>query len=101
VLLRNREEIIHRYEVPMTERFREKGLRGAVLVPARPGWGQAENPTLHRWREILAAGAPYLKVQLLRENPHRQPIDDWPEVVRTHGYDPGLIERHLRRLRPP
>lgn len=102
-LLRDKDQIIRRYEVGLRKRLVDQGLRGEVLVPARPGQSRDENPTLHWWRESIEAGAPYLKVQLLRENPYGQLIDDWPEVVAARGYDPGLIEKHLRRFprQPP
>ena len=98
-LLRDKDEVIRTYEVNMLQRLRRRGLRGAALVPASVGQTARENPTLHRWRQVLAAGAPYLKVQLLRDNPHGQPIADWPQVVQARGYDPGLIRRHLERLK--
>ncbi len=97
-LLSDKGQIIQQYEVGMKERLTAGGLRGAVLVPMG---ARHENPTLHRWREILKAGAPYLKVQLLRENPLCQSVEDWPDIVRAHGYDPALIDRHLRRLTLP
>jgi lipopolysaccharide biosynthesis protein len=100
-LLRDKDEIIRTYEVGMLQRLRRRGLRGAALVPAAAGQTAKENPTLHRWRQILAAGAPYLKVQLLRDNPHHQPIADWPQVVQARGYDPDLITRHLQRFKAP
>jgi lipopolysaccharide biosynthesis protein len=96
-LLADKQQVIDRYEVTLYRRLAGAGLRGAACVPSPPEADANENPTLHRWREILAAGAPYLKVQLLRENPHHLPIGDWREVVRGRGYDPALIERHLRR----
>jgi lipopolysaccharide biosynthesis protein len=96
-LLSDKDQVIRRYELGLTERLARAGLSGMALVPADRGRDPRENPTLHRWRELLAAGSPYLKVQLLRENPHRQPIDDWPEVVARYGYDPALIRHHLGR----
>lgn len=100
-LLQNKDEIIHRYEIGMRKQLADEGLRGEALIPAAPttsALAPKPNPTLHRWREVLAAGSPFVKVQLLRENPHSQPIGDWPEVVTSYGYDPELIRRHLRRF---
>ena len=96
-LLDDKEAIIMRYEVAMRRQLDEAGLRGDVLIPAAATQSSAENPTLHRWRDLLVEGSPYLKVQLLRENPHRQAIGDWPQVVRAHGLDPDLVQRHLDR----
>jgi lipopolysaccharide biosynthesis protein len=97
LLLHDKDEIIRRYEVGLRRRLTDGGLAGRALVPAGADLLPTENPTLHRWRELLAAGAPYVKVQLLRDNPHRQAIDDWPAVVRGYGYDPALVYRHLGR----
>lgn len=100
-LLGDKDEIIHRYEIGLRKQLADAGLRGEALIPATPtrsALAPKPNPTLHKWREGLAAGSPFVKVQLLRENPHHQPIGDWPEVVASYGYDPELIRRHLRRF---
>ena len=98
-LLADKRKIIGGYEVGLVAALRRGGLWGQVLVPGHCVAGPQLNPTLHRWRETLAAGSPFLKVQLLRENPHQQQLSDWPAVVASCGYDPALIERHLRRFR--
>ncbi len=98
-LLADKRKIIGGYEVGLVAALRRGGLWGQVLVPGHCVAGPQLNPTLHRWRETLAAGSPFLKVQLLRENPHQQQLSDWPAVVASYGYDPALIERHLRRFR--
>lgn len=100
-LLTDKDAIIHRYEIGLRKELTDAGLRGEALIPATPttsALAPKPNPTLHRWREGLAAGSPFVKVQLLRENPHSQPIGDWPEVVASYGYDPELIRKHLRRF---
>jgi len=94
-LLERKQALIESYERRLRPRLERAGLRGGAVVPAIPGSGSAQNPTLQRWRETLAAGGPFVKVQLLRENPHRVDISDWADVVRGHGYDPELIRRHL------
>ena len=57
------------------------------------------NPTAELWRQLLRAGFPFLKRELLRSNPSRVlDVADWPEVVReTVGGDIGPIERDLQR----
>jgi lipopolysaccharide biosynthesis protein len=97
-LLPSKVQIIQKYELGLKSALARRGLRGAAVVPAGAAQRKTDNPTLHLWRQILAAQAPFLKIQLLRENPHQQEIADWPQVVRSYGYDPGLIERHLRRV---
>lgn len=98
-LLADKRKIIDGYEIGLVAALRRGGLWGQALVPGHCVAGPQQNPTLHRWRETLAAGSPFLKVQLLRENPHQQQLSDWPAVVASYGYDPALIERHLRRFR--
>ncbi len=95
-LLNSRHKAIHRYEVELKSMLEARGLRGQALVPA--GSAPEQNPMLSEWRGVLSRGGPYLKVQLLRENPRNIAIGDWPSAVRSRGYDPGLIARHLRRI---
>jgi hypothetical protein len=75
--------------------MRAGGLAVEALFPAA-GDG---NPTLTRWRELIGAGFPFIKVQLLRENPAHADIDGWQEIVRAGGLDPALIEEHLASRR--
>ena len=44
------------------------------------------------WRELIEAqDFPFLKVSLLRDNPTRQPIDDWEQVVGARN--PALAQQ--------
>jgi lipopolysaccharide biosynthesis protein len=95
-LLRRKHRIIHEYEIEMREYLERHGLRGKALVSARLGW--TGNPMLSDWRRVLSCGGPYLKVQLLRDNPCDVAIEDWPGVVQALGYDPKVIRQHLRRI---
>lgn len=95
-LLNSRHKVIRRYEIELKAALEGGGLRGRALVPAQGG--STDNPMLSDWRGVLNRGGPYLKVQLLRDNPRRVVIDDWPRAVRSRGYDRELIARHLRRV---
>jgi hypothetical protein len=55
------------------------------------------NLTHHFWRTTVAAGLPFLKVELLRDNPVDVDIDGWQDVV-TGTCTPQLIEAHLARV---
>ena len=60
--------------------------------------GRPVNSTLFFWDYLIAGqGCPFLKRELLRDNPMRVPfIREWEKVVATTStYDPGLIARHL------
>jgi hypothetical protein len=60
----------------------------------------AMNPTSDLWRQLLISGFPFLKRELLRENPTEvQDVGDWPAVVReTMGVEPDVILNDLRLM---
>jgi hypothetical protein len=53
------------------------------------------NPAIHAWAELASAGFPFLKVQLLRDNPGQTDLLGWRTVAAANGYDIGLIEAFL------
>jgi hypothetical protein len=55
------------------------------------------NLTHHFWRTTVAKGLPFLKVELLRDNPVEVDIGGWQQVV-TGACTPLLIETHLARV---
>lgn len=59
------------------------------------------SPTHRAWRALMSAGCPFLKIQLLRDNPMQVPdIDDWETVIgAVSGYDLNLIRNHLGRVK--
>jgi lipopolysaccharide biosynthesis protein len=58
------------------------------------------NPTSDLWRQLLETGFPFLKRELLRENPTRvSDIMDWRRVVaETSNSDISAIEQDLQRI---
>ena len=58
------------------------------------------NPTSDLWRQLLHAGYPFLKRQLLRENPTGVlDIADWRIEVRDNiGVEPDLIDADLKEV---
>ncbi|OJY71021.1 MAG: hypothetical protein BGP12_07540 [Rhodospirillales bacterium 70-18] len=58
------------------------------------------NPTAELWRQLLELGFPFIKRELLRDNPAKVlDIADWRDVVRARfGADIGSIERDLQRV---
>lgn len=58
------------------------------------------NPTSDLWRHLLLTGYPFIKRELLRDNPTRvEDIGDWADVLRdTLGVDPGPIIADLRTM---
>ncbi len=115
--------VINRCEVGLTRTFRDAGMRCVALWPVAAllsdvGNGalsghslaqarrvleatrrnQAVNPTHDLWRVLLESGFPFIKRELLRDNPSRvMDIADWREIARGGGAT-GLnrIEHDLR-----
>ena len=93
-------ELIRAYEVPLARLLSEGGLRPGVLVALEDVSSEICNPTLHPWRKTILVGkSPFVKVQLLRDNPLKSDIDNWQALVARLDYDIALIEAHLTRVR--
>jgi hypothetical protein len=60
----------------------------------------ALNPTSDLWRQLLLSGFPFIKRELLRDNPTRvEDVGDWVEVVRdVLAADPEPILLDLRTM---
>lgn len=60
----------------------------------------ALNPTSDLWRQLLISGFPFIKRELLRDNPTKvEDVGDWVEVVRnTLAADPDPILLDLRTM---
>ena len=57
------------------------------------------NLTHHFWRHALGADLPFLKVELLRDNPLDVDVDGWQELVAGGTCTAATIEAHLARVR--
>lgn len=88
-----RESTIRRLELPMLDRLKESDVKVEVLFPA--DFTRLGNPTLVHWKELLEAGFPFVKVQLLRDNPRQSDITGWDQEMLNRGYDPRLVQDHL------
>jgi hypothetical protein len=60
----------------------------------------AMNPTADLWRQLLLAGFPFIKRELLRNNPTEvQDVGDWVDFVRGKlGLNPDIILHDLRYM---
>jgi hypothetical protein len=57
------------------------------------------NLTHHYWRDTLRRGLPFLKVELLRDNPMAVDLSDWEAEVQGGSCTPATIAAHLARVR--
>lgn len=95
-------EIVLHGELGLSAAFRAEGLAcGAVFAESRRNrlrWLARSNPMHLHWASMIERdGVPFLKAELLRDNPMRIFwADRWPEVVRrASDYPTELISRHL------
>jgi GT2 family glycosyltransferase len=52
------------------------------------------------WKNLLDGGVPFLKVELLRDNPVNVDISDWEEYVGAYSKSlPELINNHIKRMK--
>jgi lipopolysaccharide biosynthesis protein len=88
----SRRHVIDNYELLLLTRMEEAGLACETLFT---GPKDGRNPTLTIWRELLEQGFPFIKVQLLRDNPGKADLSNWRQVIGDHGSQLRLIEDHL------
>ena len=70
--------VIRRHEIGLSRRVVADGFTTRALFPARSG----ANPMFADWRELLSDGFPFLKRELLRDNPTADPgIAAWRQLV--------------------
>lgn len=88
-----RGDIIWHAELRLLQAMKAGGLRVDVLYPAPAG--STVNATLQQWRELIASGFPFVKVQLLRDNPEGVDLGGWQRVLVDAGFDPAAVEVDL------
>lgn len=91
-----RDYVIAHYETTLLARAKAAALRTATLFPSTDP--EVGNPTLTGWRNLLEQGFPYIKVQLLRDNPSAVPLDDWRSQAEHHGFALDMLDRQIVAL---
>lgn len=83
----DREEVINRYEVKMTQYFLDNGYSTGSYYKQHGN----RNPTLNQPYDLLLKKMPFIKIQLLRENPYHRHlflIKLFLQIKRIKGYLP-------------
>ena len=94
---RNKDQVIRSYELGLTQFLREQGLIPGAFVPTA-SWlsspreqarlcAKRQNSTLYYPTELLAAGMPFVKMQLLRDNPARVRLSGVLRQMKNAGFD--------------
>ncbi|GJD30622.1 hypothetical protein PMNALOAF_1870 [Methylobacterium adhaesivum] len=98
--IRDKLEVIKAYEMTPLAHWKAEDVAVEVLFPTADDVPLAVNPTLVRWRELLARGFPFLKVQLLRDTLEQADPTGWETVLDGNPALRGAIERHLAVVAP-
>ncbi len=93
-ILDSKYEIIMNYEVGWSARLVRLGFKGIALY----GTSEATNPTHVNWESLLRSKYPYLKKELIRDNPLKINLDNLPNILRSHDLNwQASILDYLRR----
>lgn len=99
VPLPDKRDVIRRYEVGLSQLLRRSGLRLRAFVAetsGSPSGDAAMNPTIGRALALIRARMPFVKVELLRDNPLSVALAPIREAMEQSGYDLSLVELHRR-----
>ncbi len=83
---------------PVMDPIEQMRIKATHRIRSAAAGGVPLNPTAELWRQLLLAGFPFLKVELLRKNPTEVPdIIDWRSVLTDlPAADIAIIERDLQ-----
>ncbi len=110
-----RDNIIHRYEIGMSQFFIKKGFKLGAYCPYLRIKESLQNipldfdyllrkvplnPTHYFWNILVSDHCfPFLKRELISRNPEHLDITHWPDFLKKYTrYNPDLIQQHLNRL---
>lgn len=78
--------VILEYEISFVYQMVKAGFSYESLFPSRQfGFPENVNPSIVGWRELLAAGFPFVKAELVRSNPYADNLSDLESMVCKHG----------------
>jgi hypothetical protein len=103
----SKQEVIEKYETRLFEFIAgECALDCVVLYPFNDLFLEGStdeleclNVTHCYWEHLIALGLPFVKVDLLRDNPLKLPILHWKHVLSKNGVDVTEVEAHLSTTR--
>ncbi|WP_029002918.1 rhamnan synthesis F family protein [Azorhizobium doebereinerae] len=99
--LGDKQKVIEACEVPLPSLLATARLEVDVLFPLPENDPRAANPTLAAWHDLLRSGLPFVKVQLLRDNPMNANIGKWRADLTAAGFRVEEVEMHLGSIKIP
>lgn len=108
-MLRLKLDVIQEYEVRMLERVTAGwGLSVTVMFPLETLFPSVPLEALKPinvghfyWEHLAHSGMPFVKVDLLRDNPEQLNILHWRAVLARFGADPDVVAAHIAVRRAP
>lgn len=105
--LKSKTEVIKQLETTLLTRIQsEYGLSAAILFPMHelfpgvpPENYQGINITHQYWDYLVTRGFPFVKAELLRDNPLRKNILHWPWLFSHHGSSVENAIQHIEARR--
>lgn len=103
--IKDKKKLIVKYEVSLTQILYKAGFSyGSVFGKGKSFLSiegvYAINPSHHLWNELIQNyHAPYVKVELLRDNPFDIDLKEKKIVITKTGYDYDLIHNHIHRVK--
>ena len=91
----DKEIVIGRYEITSVDRLKIGNLTYEVIFPTENVEIEPINPTLKHWRQLIARGFPFIKVQLLRDELPKYDPSGWREHLNANPALVDQIEKHL------
>lgn len=94
---KDKTQVIRSYEVGLSTFLVENGLRAKALVPIERvfPWARKSslrNPTCYRPVRLIREGMPFVKLELLRDNPTKIRLAPVYRCMREAGFDIGLVQ---------
>ncbi|MES2846891.1 MAG: methyltransferase domain-containing protein [Pseudomonadota bacterium] len=97
-----KQEVIELYETQILSKVTEWNLSSTVMFQLGSLFPDAKvsdlckiNVTHHYWEYLIRMGVPFVKLELLRDNPIGLPILHWPQVLRQFGVDDANVAAHI------
>lgn len=99
----DKEDVIHTYEVKLLQHVTDDwGLTNNTMfsldkiLPHATAADCAQLNVSHSyWDHLVSQGLPFVKVELLRDNPLQLNILHWQSVFKAHGASVDLVEKHV------
>lgn len=91
--------IIRAYEVELVSKLEAGGLSAECLFPLAQ-CSPDINPSIQLWRELLEKGFPFIKTELLRDNPTDEDLTGWADFFPALDWDPDAVEAFLKLRNP-